>query len=241
MPDTRQYLMNLRALGLSEYEEKAYSALIKLGKSAASDISRESGVSYGKIYEVLASLERKGLVRVIPEKTKRFVADDPAKMTQLVDRKEKELDSLREDIKSLKQVYDVHEEEVVHSVKGKKNFYKIIRELKEPKTFKYMIKYTSETHPEWMRKDKALLKKGVDIKVLTRYDKETEKSVDKWLKVNPNIKKTRNTGVAIDIAEEQVIIAMIKSNVILSIKDKSFIEMMKNLFLNMYKNAEKLA
>lgn len=232
--------MNLKNLGLSKYEEEAYKALIRLGKSTASKISREGNISYGKIYEVLASLERKGLVKVIPEKTKMFVAEDPQNLMNLINKKEDELKALKKEIASMKQIYETREEEVVHIVKGKRNFYKIIREMKEPKKFKYQIKYTAEYQPEWARQDKKILRKKIDLKTLTRYDKETEKNIKKWLKINPNIKKINNKGIAIDLRESEIIITLIKNNTIISIKDSAFIDLMKTLFINIYVNAEKV-
>ena len=150
--------MDLRQLGLSEYEEKAYKALIQLGKASASEISREGQVSYGKIYEVLASLERKGLVMVIPEKTKKFVPSDPKNLMKLIDNKEKQLAEIRKEVKDLKQVYDVHEEEIVKLAKGKRNFYKIIKNRKPIKEFNYTIKYAMEYRPTWVRQHKEMLK-----------------------------------------------------------------------------------
>lgn len=232
--------MDLKNLGLSKYEEETYKALIRLGKATASQISREGNISYGKIYEVLASLERKGLVKVIPEKTKMFVAENPEKLMALINKKEQELGLLKKDIKKLKQTYDIHEKEIIQMVKGKRNFYKIIREMKPPKKFKYTIKYTSEFQPEWVREDRKLLKKKVDVKSLSRYDKETKKNIEEWLKINLNIKKIENKGVAIDIRDSEIIITLIKNNIILSIKDNAFIDLMKNMFLETFKNAEKI-
>ena len=232
--------MDLRQLGLSEYEEKAYKALIQLGKASACEISREGQVSYGKIYEVLASLERKGLVMVIPEKTKKFVPSDPKNLMKLIDNKEKQLAEIRKEVKDLKQVYDVHEEEIVKLAKGKRNFYKIIKNRKPIKEFNYTIKYAMEYHPTWVRQHKEMLKNKVDLRTLTRYDNETKESVKKWFKIEKTIKKIDNNGVAMAISESEIIISLIKSNIIMSIKDKPFIDLMKTLYLNTYKNSPKI-
>ncbi len=223
---------------MSGYEEKAYDALVRIGKSSASKISRESGVSYGKIYEVLASLERKGLVLVVPEKTKMFAATDPSNLMKLVDEKEKQLKQLRENVKELKQVYEIHDEEVVQVAKGKRNFYKIIRQKDRPKEFSYSIKYTSEYNPEFIRNMKDAQKRGVDVKALVRYDEETKENVDKWLRIIPSYRKIKNKGVAISINESEMVIALINNNIILSIKDKAFINVMKQLFEAKYENSE---
>ena len=65
--------MDLKLLGLTDYEEKVYITLAKSGKSSAGEISRESNVPYGKIYVILEKLEAKNLVNIIPEKTKKFI------------------------------------------------------------------------------------------------------------------------------------------------------------------------
>ncbi|MBN2052983.1 TrmB family transcriptional regulator [Candidatus Woesearchaeota archaeon] len=232
--------MELKNLGLSDYEQRAYETLVKLGKASASDISRNANVSYGKIYEVLASLEHKGLVRVVPEKAKKFIPTDPANLIRLIDRKEDELKQTRKKISELKKFYDIQEKEAVEVVKGQRNFYKIIRAMKHPKQFKYTIKYTSEFNPEWVREDKKLTAEGVELKCLVRYDPESENNVRAWLKINPHIKKIKNTGVAIDIRESEIVITLIKNNTIILIKDDALVKIMKELFKSYYDSAESI-
>ncbi len=233
--------MNLRELGLTEYEAKAYEALIKLVKATASQIAAEADVSYGRIYEVLTSLERKGLVKIIPEKTKKFIASDPENLMKLVEAKKAELDKIKEDIKKLEKLYASKEEEPVIITRGKKAFYKIERELPKPKKSEYNIKYTAEYQPVWVREKRESLKKGVIIKELVRFDRETENNIKKWLEIHKNIKKIENEGIAMSIIDDSVMmLALIKSNTTLLIKDKSFIKLMKDLFLTKYKEAEQI-
>lgn len=232
--------MNLKQIGLSDYEEKAYTALIRLGKSTASVISRESKVSYGKIYEVLASLEQKGLINTVPDKTKMFIAQDPKRLIDIISSKVSELSALKIEVQNLKQIYESQEEECIQTIKGKNNFYKIIRQMQPPKKFKYTIKYTSEFHPEWAREDKKIFKTGINIKSLCKYDKSTIENVKKWLTVHPNIRPIENTGVAIDLREKEIIITLINHNTLISIKDESFIKLMKILFENAYNNSKQI-
>jgi len=232
--------MDLKQLGLSEYEEKAYLALVKLGKSSASEVSKEGEVSYGKIYEVLSSLERKGLVKVVPEKTKKFIASDPTNLIKIIENKEEELKKLKVGVKELKQTYETHETEVIQIVKGKKNFYRLLREIPATTKINYGIKYTSEFNPEIVGRVERKIKKGLIAKALVRYDDETKKNVQKWLKVTKNIKKFDNQGVAMDINDRSVFIALINNNTSILIKDKAFVEIMKTLFENTYKNAESI-
>jgi sugar-specific transcriptional regulator TrmB len=48
--------------GLTEYEVKAYIALVESGPMAASQLSTTASIPYSKIYEILGNLERKGWV-----------------------------------------------------------------------------------------------------------------------------------------------------------------------------------
>ena len=49
-------------LGLTDYEMRAYLALLKRGEMTANEISEAAAIPYSKIYEVLESLERKGWI-----------------------------------------------------------------------------------------------------------------------------------------------------------------------------------
>jgi sugar-specific transcriptional regulator TrmB len=52
----------LRELGLTDYETRAYLALLGRGALSASQVSENAQVPYSKVYETLASLEDKGWV-----------------------------------------------------------------------------------------------------------------------------------------------------------------------------------
>ncbi len=228
-------------LGLTSNEGKVYETLIRFGKLGAGEVSRESGVSYSKIYNILDSLIGKGLVKVVPEKSKKFIPSSPEALIELIDKKQRKLEKAKEKAKGMRKFYEVKEKNPVVMQLGRKGFYKIVAELRGGKKYNYSIKYTSEPRPEWLRGSVRDRKKGIDNKTLTRYDEETGKDVKKWLKVKKEIKEIENKGVAMSIIDdEQVMIALIKSNVTLLINDKPFAKIMKKLFSETYKNAEKI-
>lgn len=152
-------------MGLQILEFKAYKALVKIGKSSASRISREANVSYGKIYEVLASLEKKGFVRIIPEKTKLFVASSPAKVKEILERKKQLLMKIEKELDTMQKLYEISEEEPVFIAQGKKNWYKILKEIPDPNEFDYGIKWSVEFHPQYVQRYNKL-KKKLFIKIL---------------------------------------------------------------------------
>lgn len=87
-------MANLRDLGLSEYEARAYRALLKTGPTTAKELSRVSDVPMGRIYDVLNSIEQYNLVRSqSASRPKKYVAVEPSTaLERLLDDKKRELE-----------------------------------------------------------------------------------------------------------------------------------------------------
>ncbi|MCD6575650.1 MAG: helix-turn-helix domain-containing protein [Nanoarchaeota archaeon] len=226
-------------IGLNKYESAVYDAIVKIGKGTAARIAKTSGVPYGRIYDVLDSLISKNLVRIIPGKPRTYSIANPQIIEKMLKEKEKEFEEIEKEIKKLKRIYESAPEEAVLVATGKRAWYELVRELKSPpKKFSYKIRYTAEYHPEWVREERREIKKGVDVKAFVRYDEETKQNVKKWLKHTKNIRAYPNKGVAFWIADDFVLIALIKSNATVLIRDKAFVDMLKHLFEDAYKNAK---
>lgn len=68
-------MASLRDLGLSEYEDRTYRALLQTGPTTAKHLSQVSDVPKGRIYDVLSSLEQYELVRSqTASRPKKYVA-----------------------------------------------------------------------------------------------------------------------------------------------------------------------
>ena len=71
-------MSDLRDIGLSEYEANAYRSLLQTGPATAKELSDESGVPMGRIYDVLGSIESQHLVRSqAASRPKKYVAVEP--------------------------------------------------------------------------------------------------------------------------------------------------------------------
>ena len=68
----------LKDFGLTEYEVKAYIALVGAGPTPASQLSTAAGIPYSKIYEILGNLERKGWVETEQGRPSKYFAKAPS-------------------------------------------------------------------------------------------------------------------------------------------------------------------
>ena len=79
---------SLERIGLTSYEIRTYSSLLKAGELTASDLSQKSGVPYSKIYEVLGSLEEKGWIGSDDSRPTKYFAKSPATALEITKQKQ---------------------------------------------------------------------------------------------------------------------------------------------------------
>ncbi len=72
-----------RRLGLTNYESRLWQALLEKGEADAQELIRATGVPFGRIYDVLNSLVKKGIIEVQDTRPKRF---RPRRIRGVVDR-----------------------------------------------------------------------------------------------------------------------------------------------------------
>ncbi len=71
-------ISKLTQLGLSEYEAKAYTALLREKPLSAYEIAKNSGIPSSKVYEVIKRLESKQMVQSIHgERSRMFIPTSP--------------------------------------------------------------------------------------------------------------------------------------------------------------------
>ncbi|MFH1631808.1 MAG: helix-turn-helix domain-containing protein [bacterium] len=78
LPQIKNILIEL---GLSETESKVYLAMLELGPSSVQEIAKKSGVSRTAAYDIISSLQKKGLASTFDKGKKTFYsAEDPEKL-----------------------------------------------------------------------------------------------------------------------------------------------------------------
>lgn len=92
----------LVALGMTQYEAKGYLALIGRGDATPAEISRLAGIPRQRVYDVLASLAERLVVRQVEGSTQRYRALPPDQVTErLLAVRRRQLDQVAEDASTL--------------------------------------------------------------------------------------------------------------------------------------------
>lgn len=177
----------LERIGLTSYEIRTFSALLKSGELTASDLSQKSGVPYSKIYEVLGTLEEKGWIGSDDSRPTKYFAKSPA--TGLDTTKHKmESDFTQNKSIILNELVPLYEKSGISErpdiwvLSGTINIAAKILEMVESCRSEVMIALP-EAGQELIRqalpKLRSLHDKGVDITVLTsdKMDKESLKAI----------------------------------------------------------------
>lgn len=83
----------LEKAGLTKNESIVYLTLLRLGTSKSGEILKVSGLNSGKIYEILDSLKKKGLIsESIINNVKHFTSAPPYELLNWLDKKKKEIE-----------------------------------------------------------------------------------------------------------------------------------------------------
>ncbi|MFB6164272.1 MAG: TrmB family transcriptional regulator [Haloarculaceae archaeon] len=95
----------LADLGLSEYEVRALTELLTLGRTTAPNLAEATGIPKARIYGVLDDLADRGFVKIIPGRPKQYQPKSPAAILERAEENRRqefeqfraELSDLRED------------------------------------------------------------------------------------------------------------------------------------------------
>ncbi|CAG0979769.1 MAG: hypothetical protein OIN86_02870 [Candidatus Methanoperedens sp.] len=163
----------LEEFGLSKYESSVYLTLLSSGITDARKLSSKSEVPFGRIYDVLSSLESKGLVQKQLSRPKKFLAVEPKlAIKKLLDFKNKEMSSLIQKAGKI-------EEDLNHFLN------------KKPKeSLFWSVSIGEDTIKSYMEKLEATEKELLsytELQTVSSLDKNKKVWIDEFLKVTTNL------------------------------------------------------
>jgi len=167
----------LEKIGLTQGEIKVYLSLLELGSSTTGKITKKSGISGSKVYEVLERLINKGLANYITKNgVKYFEASSPNKILDYLEEKE---DQIKEEKIAIQKIIP---EIILKQKKTTKSEAKIFTGFEGLKTANEDIIKTLKKGEEWLsmglteqpksweiyfnKKQKIRAKKGIKLKHL---------------------------------------------------------------------------
>ncbi len=89
----------LEQLGFGDKEIRVYFTLLSGGPSSVRKLAKDTGLNRGTVYDVLKILQKSGLAGMYQKHKKQFfLAEDPEKLAEVIERKERSVSSLKRDL-----------------------------------------------------------------------------------------------------------------------------------------------
>ena len=184
---------SLENIGLTSYEIRSYTTLLKEREINASEISEKSGVPYSKIYEVLGLLEEKGWIGSDDSRPTKYFAKSPTTALETTKQSAeneflKNQSVILTELTSLYEKSGTSEKPDIWVISGAMNIVAKIMELVENCRSEVLIAIPQageEIVKQSLPKLRQLNEKGVKITILTsdKLDKESVKSISRIAKI----------------------------------------------------------
>ncbi len=215
----------LRDFGLTEYEIRAFTTLLKLKIATAEQLSEAGKIPLPRVYDTLTELKKKGFVLVTKTRPKKFrpISTEKALKNLIKIKKngfEEKIKNLEKTAKDIvKTVSKIPTEKIemkkeyLWSIEKRKNIANILDEQKEMAKKEILI-FSGDMSwlTETMKIIKQSIKDGIKIRAVT-YEPENKK----WLK---NIKLAKKIGIDVRTGYKGLMRGHIIDNKVVSIATK---------------------
>ena len=242
-------MVDLTEFGLTDYENTVYNALVQTGISKAHQLSQKSGVPYGKIYTVLASLEQKGFVKNVGE-PKQFVAADPkVVLREIAQKKEKELEKFKTHAeKAIEHLVELAARkpkepfEQIRIIEGYDNYLNLSIALHKEAKQEWCSITELTIHNEHYDATADCIKRGVHVRLLTYMDEKDKKNLELWKKIGAEVRFIEYTPTQFSIIDGKEVTMRITGEeryIALWLKNKPLAQNMRNYFNILWKKAQR--
>lgn len=240
-------------LGFSQKEASVYLALLSLGKRTVSPIARTAQINRTTVYDILSSLEVKGLVSVSgKEPLQEYVAESPDKILSMLEAQIKKdqaiLQKAQNLVPQLKSLHNVSDRPKVRFYEGKEGLEQVYEDtltsreaIRAYATYDDMEKALPGYFPKYFYRR---AKKGIKIRAIFPKTKEGVNLAEK------NAEQLRKTAIVplkdfyfspeINIYDNKVMIASWKEKLGIIIESKEIADAMKTIYELAWAEAKRL-
>jgi sugar-specific transcriptional regulator TrmB len=208
----------LRQLGLTEYEARVYSALLKLKTATGGQIAGESKVPHGKTYESLRSLSEKGLITILSVEPKIFKLIDPKiGIKNLIERK---ITSFEENGKAtlgaIEKIEMPRKEEAIEKLEiysgGVQKQYELASQLMDATKKQIVVISKGERMPPSVfRKINQLVSKGIDYRLIVFQFNGNREWVKKFLDNGVKVRHFKTGEFTLVIRDKEEVLLVIRN------------------------------
>lgn len=235
----------LLSFGLSKKEVEIYRAILELGRGTVSQISRKANVTRTNAYNILDSLESKGIVRISGKEPKQeYVVESPDSLVVMLEKRlqdaQSSLEKAREfvpELKSMQMVEDRPEIKFYEGIEGLKQIYEdtltATEEIRAYGSYDNVSEIVRNYFPDYYQKRIA---KGISVRGIAP---QTPVSIEAK---NRGIKELRKLALIspdkylfapqteIDIYDDKIMIASWQEKLGIIIKSQVIVGAMGNIF-----------
>lgn len=233
-------LQSLEDFGLNEKEAKIYFAALSLGPTTIQKIAQMADIKRTTVYSLIESLKQKGLVTIqVDGFKKKFTAEDPAKLTSILDKRKKALQSLLPEFAALYNLRggesSIKYYEGIEAVKGV--YESMIRDIRPGED--YLIVSNQD---ELFSLDKEyymdFIYRRAKLPIKIRALLQNSPQVHEWLKIQKNINtkikilpKETKLKTNLVVTPRRVLIHQLSAPILgIVIENKSVIQMHTEMF-----------
>jgi len=241
----------LRQIGLTEYEVKAYLALLKIEPTTAYKLGKLSGIPTGRIYDVADNLVSKGMFSVLSEKPKYLKAINPKiAVSALLTKKENEWKKSKEQINKIISKLEKKkiQEEPITLSKGRETYYYNILDLHNLAKKELLTIVGGLTAVkrgvDLSTASKMAIKRGVNFRMIVPLNKKNEDSAKEMVKMGINIRSYPIKGLRLSIIDGKICILTLVDESLsyerttIRIENPVFCKGMKHLFNALWEKAK---
>lgn len=242
----------LRQLNLTQYEIKAYIALLKVDKVTAYQLGGLSKIPSGRIYDVVESLVSKGIVSILPGTPRLVMAIEPKiALKGLLAKKDQEWRNKSSQLSHvINKLEKKEEKEIVILSKGEDLYYQTLVEM-HCKVKKELLSILGGLTPpkkgiDLITSTKMILKKGGKIKSIVPLDKYNIEMAKKMIRIGVQLRDSPVKNLRMHIVDGKYAMITIvdknnsKNRSIIKINQRESVQALREMFLALWGKSKQI-
>jgi len=240
--------------GLNYYENKALEVIIR-ERLNVKGIIKNSGIPPGKIYSVLKSLSKRGIITQSNSRPKNFYVENPAKIiSTLIEQKQAKDEEIVSRARTLVSTLPADNQEYFFKVGAStsenreiqlKVFNDAKKEVCQILNSKHKPNMNRQNKDEWENAIKYAIRRGVKFRALYHKDTQIPQNLSRLPKDKFEIRRTSNDMYRIDIVDnKKVMIKIVYDDPlmfggIIFVENEKLAKNLKAIFEDLWKNSDK--